>query len=184
VAQAAAAEVSRVQLHRRSGGRAHHRGEALVRFKARIRDVMRRTKGVSIERTIAELAPYMRGWCSYFDFCETPVVLQYLTRWVRLRLRTTLWRQWKAPRRRRVALIARWSRGTAGRPDLEVSMRGPVSLRWLSLNARLLHTPHLAYNALEQRGSAAGPSSRLCARAERTLGRLKGPERRSPQTTR
>jgi Group II intron, maturase-specific domain len=30
---------------------------------------------VSIERTIEELAPYMRGWRSYFGFCETPGVL-------------------------------------------------------------------------------------------------------------
>jgi len=29
-----------------------------------------------------------------------------LTRWVRLRLRAALWRQWKTPRRRRAALIA------------------------------------------------------------------------------
>jgi RNA-directed DNA polymerase len=29
----------------------------------------------------------------------------YLTRWVRLRLRAALWRQWKTPRRRRAALI-------------------------------------------------------------------------------
>jgi len=53
-----------------------------------------------------ELAPYMRGWRSYFGFCETPVVLKYLTRWVRLRLRAALWRQWKTARRRRAALIA------------------------------------------------------------------------------
>jgi RNA-directed DNA polymerase len=47
----------------------------------------------------------MRGWRGYFGFCETPVVLRYLTRWVRLRLRTALWRQWKTPRRRRAALL-------------------------------------------------------------------------------
>jgi RNA-directed DNA polymerase len=29
-------------------------------------------KGVSLETTIAELAPYMRGWRNYFGFCETP----------------------------------------------------------------------------------------------------------------
>jgi len=52
-----------------------------------------------------ELAPYMRGWRSYFGFCETPEVLIYLTRWVRLRLRAALWRQWKTPRRRRAALM-------------------------------------------------------------------------------
>ena len=52
-----------------------------------------------------ELAPYLRGWRSYFGFCETPEVLIYLTRWVRLRLRAALWRQWKTPRRRRAVLI-------------------------------------------------------------------------------
>ena len=80
--------------------------KALDRFKARIREITRRAKGVSIETTIAELAPYMRGWRSYFGFCETPEVLVYLTRWVRLRLRAALWRQWKTPRRRRAALLS------------------------------------------------------------------------------
>src|ERR1017187_9216521 len=56
-------------------------------------------------RLIEELAPYMRGWRGYFGFCETPDVLLSLTRWVRLRLRAALWRQWKTPRRRREALL-------------------------------------------------------------------------------
>jgi len=79
--------------------------KAIDRFKARIREITRRAKGVSIETTIEELAPYMRGWRTYFGFCETPEALLYLTRWVRLRLRAALWRQWKTPRRRRAALI-------------------------------------------------------------------------------
>ena len=61
-----------------------------------------------------ELAPYMRGWRSYFGFCETPEVLIYLTRWVRLRLRAALWRQWKTPRRRRAALLELGVRPRAG----------------------------------------------------------------------
>ena len=81
--------------------------KALDRFKRRIREITRRAKGVSIQRTIEELATYMRGWRSYFGFCETPEVLVYLTRWIRLRLRAALWRQWKTQRRRRAALIAR-----------------------------------------------------------------------------
>jgi RNA-directed DNA polymerase len=79
--------------------------KALDRFKRRVRDITRRAKGVSMKTTIEELAPYMRGWRSYFGFCETPEVLLSLTRWVRLRLRAALWRQWKTPRRRREALI-------------------------------------------------------------------------------
>ena len=98
--------------------------KALDRFKQRIREITRRAKGVSIETTIAALAPYMRGWRGYFGFCETPEVLVALTRWVRLRLRAALWRQWKTPRRRRAALLElgvgpQLARNTAG------SGRGP-----------------------------------------------------------
>jgi RNA-directed DNA polymerase len=93
--------------------------KALDRFKLRIREITRRAKGVSMETTIGELAPYMRGWRSYFGFCETPEVLVALTRWVRLRLRAAMWRQWKTPRRRRAALLelgvrARLASNTAG----------------------------------------------------------------------
>src|SRR6266436_3321493 len=80
--------------------------KSLERFKRRIREITRKAKGVSIKTTVGELAPYMRGWRGYFGFCETPEVLIALTRWVRLRLRAALWRQWKTPRRRRAALIA------------------------------------------------------------------------------
>ena len=79
--------------------------KALDRFKQRIREVTRRAKGVSMKTTIEELASYMRGWRSYFGFCETPEVLLALTRWVRLRIRAAMWRQWKTPRRRREALL-------------------------------------------------------------------------------
>ena len=79
--------------------------KALDRLKRRIREITGRAKGVSLETTVEELAPYMRGWRSYFGFCETPEVLIGLTRWVRLRLRAAMWRQWKTPRRRRAALL-------------------------------------------------------------------------------
>ena len=81
--------------------------KALERFKQRVREITRRAKGVSLKATMAELASYIRGWRGYFGFCETPRVLQYLIRWVRLRLRAALWRQWKTPRRRRAALLGR-----------------------------------------------------------------------------
>src|SRR4029077_15211292 len=66
--------------------------KALDRFRRRIREITRRAKSVSIETTMAELAPYMRGWRSYFGFCETPEALVYLTPWVRLRLLGPFWR--------------------------------------------------------------------------------------------
>ena len=97
--------------------------KSLERFKRRIREM---AKGVSIKTTMQELATYMRGWRGYFGFCETPEVLVALTRWVRLRLRAALWRQWKTPRRRRAALIAL---GVAGElRNTAGSGRGPWHL--------------------------------------------------------
>jgi RNA-directed DNA polymerase len=92
--------------------------KALDRFKQRIREIPRQAKRVSLKTTM-DAAPYMRGWRNYFGFCETPEVLIGLTRWVRLRLRAALWRQWKTQRRRRAALLelgvrARLARNTAG----------------------------------------------------------------------
>ena len=69
------------------------------------REITRRAKGVSIKTTMEELALFMRAWRGYFGFCETPEGDRPL-RWVRLRLRAALWRQWKTPRRRRAALVA------------------------------------------------------------------------------
>jgi len=107
--------------------------KALDRFKQRIREVTRRAKGVSMETTIEELAPYMRGWRSYFGFCETPEVLIGLTRWVRLRLRAALWRQWKTPRRRRAALLA-----LGVRPRLASNTAGSGLGPWYLAKAKAL----------------------------------------------
>jgi RNA-directed DNA polymerase len=107
--------------------------KALERFKQRIREITRRAKSVSIETTIDKLALYLRGWRNYFGFCETPEVLMGLIRWVRLRLRAALWRQWKTQRRRRAALLElgvrpRLASNTAG------SGRGP----WYLARAKAL----------------------------------------------
>ncbi|HSU61973.1 MAG TPA: group II intron maturase-specific domain-containing protein [Bryobacteraceae bacterium] len=40
--------------------------KALERFKKRVREITCRAKGVSIEVTMAELVPYLRGWRGYF----------------------------------------------------------------------------------------------------------------------
>ena len=74
--------------------------KALARFKGRVRELTRRTRGVSIERMVEELSTYLRGWHSYFGFCQTPTVLRDLESWLRRRLRAVLWKQWKRGRKR------------------------------------------------------------------------------------
>ena len=69
--------------------------KALVRFKQKVRELTSRTRGISIERMTKEVASYLRGWKSYFGFCETPSVLRDLDQWIRRRLRSMIWKQWK-----------------------------------------------------------------------------------------
>ena len=69
--------------------------KALVRFKQRVRELTCRTRGVSLEARVAELNTYLRGWRSYFGFCQTPWVLVHLDAWLRRRLRSVMWKQWK-----------------------------------------------------------------------------------------
>jgi RNA-directed DNA polymerase len=69
--------------------------KAIARFKKRIRELTRRTRGVSVERMAEELSRYLRGWLAYFGRCQTPSVLERLEKWMRRRLRSVIWKQWK-----------------------------------------------------------------------------------------
>ena len=69
--------------------------KAVGRFKERIRELTSRTRGVSIERRAEDLSRYLGGWIGYFGKCETPSVLTGLEQWLRRRLRSAIWKQWK-----------------------------------------------------------------------------------------
>jgi RNA-directed DNA polymerase len=78
--------------------------KALLRCKEKIRELTRRTRGISLEQMTKELAAYLRGWKSYFGFCQTPSLLQALDEWIRRRLRSKIWKQWKHGKQRYVKL--------------------------------------------------------------------------------
>jgi len=67
----------------------------VARFKAKVRDLTRRTRGVSLETMVRQLGTYLRSWRGYFGFCQTPSVLRDLDSWIRRRLRSAVWKQWK-----------------------------------------------------------------------------------------
>ena len=81
--------------------------KAVVRFKQKVRELTGRTRGISLERMMKELASYLRGWQGYFGFSETPSVLQALDQWIRRRLRSVIWKQWKRGRLRFAKLCER-----------------------------------------------------------------------------
>jgi RNA-directed DNA polymerase len=69
--------------------------KALDKFKMQVRNMTRRIRGISLQKLIEELRPYLIGWRGCFSFCQTPIVLTKLEAWIRRRLRSYLWRQWQ-----------------------------------------------------------------------------------------
>ena len=69
--------------------------KAVGRLKERVRELTRRTRAVSTQRMAEDLSRYLRGWLGYFGKCETTSVLQSLEEWIRRRLRSAIWKQWK-----------------------------------------------------------------------------------------
>ena len=109
--------------------------QALARFKARVREMTRCTKSVSLTRLVTELSCYLVGWRGYFGFCETPSTLHRLDQWVRRRLRAIVWRQWKRGRTRFAAL-----RRLGINQHLAAKTAGSAHGPW-----RLSHSPALSY---------------------------------------
>jgi RNA-directed DNA polymerase len=108
--------------------------KAVLRFKERVRELTRRTRGVSIERMAEELVQYLKGWLGYFGKCQTPSVLEDLEKWVRRRLRSVIWKQWKRGSVRFVELRKR----SVGK-DLAAQTAGSAHGPW-----RLANSPALA----------------------------------------
>src|ERR1700674_419639 len=81
--------------------------KAVVRFRARVRKLTRRVRGVRLRQMVKELAAYLLGWRAYFGFRETPTILRRLDKWIRRRLRAVVWKQWGRPGTRYRALRKR-----------------------------------------------------------------------------
>jgi len=60
---------------------------SLERVKARIRQITRRNRGVSIAKVIGELNEYLTGWVTYFRHAQCRKRLRQLDQWLRRKLR-------------------------------------------------------------------------------------------------
>jgi group II intron reverse transcriptase/maturase len=70
---------------------------SVQRLQQRIREQLRRGRGRSLKHTIEDLNPLLRGWMGYFQHTQGRRVIEELDAWLRRRLRSLLWRQWKRP---------------------------------------------------------------------------------------
>ncbi len=108
--------------------------KAVLRFRVKVRELTDRTRGRSTKQMATELTRYLQGWIGYFGKCQTPSVLASLEEWVRRRLRSAIWKQWKRGPARYAELRKRGV-GTVLAAQTAASAHGP----W-----RLANSPALA----------------------------------------
>jgi len=82
-------------------------GKAVVRLRARLREILKRGRGQRMDRVIAGMTPLLRGWVAYFRYSQVKARLEELDQWLRRRLRCIAWRQWKRPATRFRELVRR-----------------------------------------------------------------------------
>lgn len=107
--------------------------KAMEDFKARIRQLTRRSGGRSMEQVVDKLRGYLLGWKAYFGLAQTPKVWRELDEWLRHRLRAIQLKHW-----RQGATIYRELRALGATHDVakQVAVNGR---RWWCNSAKLLN---------------------------------------------
>ena len=76
-----------------------------AKFKARLREITSRTRGVSPRKVMDDLQSYVCGAVNYYEPGITDREALDLEKWLRTRARLYYWKQWGKPRARRRNLI-------------------------------------------------------------------------------
>ena len=69
-------------------------------FTKKIREILKRNRGVSIQRIVAELNAYLRGWINYYARSNITSWLRDKAGWIRRKLWCYLYKQWKTKENR------------------------------------------------------------------------------------
>lgn len=108
--------------------------KAFKRLKMRLKQLTRRSWGVSMEHRIAKLNRYIAGWCAYFAIADGRKRFEAVDEWLRRRLRQVRWKEWKRWTAKRRNLAA------AGIPD-DVARQWAASSKgyWRVAGSPILH---------------------------------------------
>lgn len=74
--------------------------QSVARFRAKVRELTRRAIGQSLVDVTTTLRNYLTGWHGYYGFVEVSWELRKLEKWIRRRLRSLIWTQWKTRKKR------------------------------------------------------------------------------------
>ena len=81
-----------------AGIRVHEK--SIDRFKAKVRELTRRNQGNSVEYMLYKLRQYTIGWLGYYAIADMKSFMSRASEWIRRKIRTYVWKQWKRVRTR------------------------------------------------------------------------------------
>ena len=73
---------------------------ALDKFKDKVKRITKRSRGKSVAAVLRELNAFLRGWINYFGIAKGYQKCIDLDGWIRRRLRSYYWKQWRKTRTR------------------------------------------------------------------------------------
>jgi len=109
-------------------------------FKARIRQLTRRSGGRSLEQVIERLRGYVLGWKAYFGLAQTPKVWRELDEWMRHRMRAIQLYHWRQP-----AAIYRAIRALGGSASAAQRVAGNSRCWWRNSDGLIKTVLTIAY---------------------------------------
>ena len=122
---------------------------AIDKFKDRVRELSRRTRGQSLSQIVAELRATLLGWKAYFGITEVLSPLRELDKWIRRRLRCYAWKQWgsrgyRELRKRGVSVREAWNVSKSAHGPWRISKTPALSVAMPTSFFRAMGLPQLA----------------------------------------
>ena len=74
--------------------------KSVQKFKTKLKDVLIRSRSISLDERNLKLKQIMYGWVNYFRIADMKILMGKIDQWVRRKIRVIIWKQWKKIKRR------------------------------------------------------------------------------------
>lgn len=79
--------------------------KSIKKFKTKLKDILVRSRSISLDERLLKLKQLIYGWINYFRIADMKTfLLQEIDPWIRRKLRVIIWKQWKKIRKRYISL--------------------------------------------------------------------------------
>lgn len=85
--------------------KAEPHNDSVLKFKRKLKKLTKRSWSVDLTFRIKKLNEVIRGWINYYRLSFMHKTLFRIGKWLRVRVRMIIWKQWKNPKTRELALL-------------------------------------------------------------------------------